>query len=410
MNIYIFLTFVIANFSLINTDQIQTIHRVKNVDCQDPDLNKSCKCYLNEEESILSMTCYTYLTRLKKMPDFSVESVIIHIAYTNWPEASESFLKTIYLDLSLNQIMYMSDLLFYRNLIFLNMSYNHLMEISPEICKLIGLKVLDLSNNQLSVLNMQDFVCESYTDFFNASNNYLVSNLEALYIGGNRIKFIENFDLIFFGMPILRRLELNFNQIRIINVTDLSENSKNVINKIKSAIEAFNYSSVFSDIINYRKHFWYSFDNNKIESVFFNFELIYNTYMSFLSIEKNLMMKFSSISMDVNPIKCDCGLYKDYSFLVNGPFNYSLYNFNLSQTHTVQTICFFEKDTGINLYSLILEKNWEIISHFCAIPFTLQTIKPDLNKKAKPNSSSFLRKGYFWFYIKLLVFYICLYV
>ena len=404
MNIYFFLTFFIVNLNLINT---QSIHRVKNVDCQDPGLNKSCKCYLNEEESIVSMTCYTYLTSLKKMPDFSVESVIIHIAYTDWPEASESFLKTIYLDLSLNQIMFMSDLLYYRNLIFLNMSYNHLMEVNPDICKLIGLKVLDLSNNQLSVLNMQDFVCESYTSLFNASNNYIVSDLEVLYIAGNRIKFIDSLDLLFFGMPILRRLDLSFNQLKIINVTELSDNSKNVINKTKFAIEAFNYSSVFADIINNRTHFWYSFDSNQLESVFFDFELIYNSFMSFLSIEKSLMMKFSLISLNENPIKCDCGLYKDISFLANGPFNYSMYNFNLSPTHMVRTMCFIKEDTNFTMYSLILEKKWEIISDFCAIPFTLQTMKPVLDKQAKSNSCSFLWAGFFgcmlncWYFIGL---------
>jgi hypothetical protein len=205
-------------------------------------------------------------------------------------------------------------------------------------------------------------------------------------------------------MPILKRLELDFNQLKTINVTELSDNSKNVINKTKYVIEAFNYSSVFADIINYRKEFWYSFDNNKIESVFFDFELIYNAYMSFLSIETNLMMKFSSISMDRNPIKCDCGLYKDMSFLANGPFNYSMNNFNLSQTHTVQTMCFIKEDTDFTMYSLILEKKWEIISDFCAIPFSLQTIKPDLDKQAKQaksNSCSFYGQG---FLVTFLIF------
>ena len=302
------------------------------------------------------------------MPNFSAEMVVIRSAYTQWPVGSESYLITKYLDLSYNKIFYIGYLAFFRNLIYLNISYNQIPEINPEICKLIDLKVLELSFNLLEVLHIQDFVCASDTSLFNTSTNYLVSDLEFLYLTGNKIKLINNLDLIFFGMPILNLLDLSYNRIKNINITHISNYTKNVVNKMKYVIDVFNYSRVFEQLIDSRRNFMYSFEHNNMESVKFNFELIYTIYLRILQANQNLFLKFSSILIDQNSIKCDCGLLKDMNFLVNGPFDYS--NIDLFYTYAEKTVCSTIKNKNINILSVILNKKWDIISEFCALPFS----------------------------------------
>jgi len=343
----------------------EVLSKVTKVDCADPELAKACVCVLDDQRDMIQIGCGNYLSdENNKLPDLPAQIVSAKKAYTRWPDVPKSYVNTGLLDLSINKIQKIGDLTNLKNLQYFNISFNLLTEINPQICTLKDLYVLDLSYNALEILYMEDFVCETDTSVFNTTSNYLFSNLEYVFLIGNKIKEINNLDLLLVGMPIISEFEISFNQIKHINISEVSVNSKNVIEKMNQVIKTYNNREYFANTISQRTEFGYFFTDNGIESVYFNFEGIYNAITDVIPISDNLLLRFSSILLDTNQIICDCGIYKDFNFLANGPFYESIYYSNLSSTFLAATQCSTVSDK-VSILSVLLDNKLDIVSSFC---------------------------------------------
>jgi hypothetical protein len=288
----------------------------------------------------MQMSCSSFLPDTSsKLPEIAATMVSVKKAYNKWPVISKTFQKTALLDLSVNKIDTIGDMSNLVSLQFLNISINSLTSVNPDICKLSNLYVLDLSFNLIETLRMEDFVCETTSNKLNKTTNYLFSNLEYLFLVGNKIKQILRLDLIFVAMPVLTELELAGNKITSININDLSVNSYNVLAKVRSVIDQYQNEDYFVEAISSRTEFYFGFTQNALQSVYFNFEAIYNGITSVISISDNLLIKFGSIDLEMNPINCDCNLYKDFDFIIDGPFGDSPYYSNFTDTLLVLTEC-----------------------------------------------------------------------
>lgn len=367
------LTLIGSFLLIINSPNVNC--KASKVDCKDAALTKSCTCVYDDQNSLMQMTCNSYLAdSSSKLPEIAAGMVSIKKAYNKWPAISKTFQKTAFFDVSLNKIDSIGDL---SNLIavqYMNLSLNAITKVNPDICKLANLFVLDLSYNQIEVLKFEDFVCETTSNKLNKNTNYLFSNLEYLFLIGNKIKQILRLDLIFVAMPLLTELELAGNEITSINVNDLSVNSYNVLAKLKAVIDQYNNEDYFIQGISSTTQFYFGFTQNLIQSVYFNFEAIYNGITSVIGISDNLLIKFGSIDLVMNPINCDCRLFKDFDFIVNGPFGDSQYYSNFTETLLVQTECANPNDNNAALnifYSVFNQETTE--STFCSADPTSST-------------------------------------
>ena len=359
------MSFFIFIFLLISLNSTKVLSKVSKLDCNDAELTKACVCVMDDQRNLVQIGCSNYLPEnSNKLPDLPAQIVSAKKAYTRWPDVPKSYVNTGLLDLSVNKIPRIGDLTNLKNLQYFNISFNLLDEINPEICVLKDLYVLDLSYNMLEVLKMESFVCETDSGVFNTTTNYLFSNLEYVFLIGNKIKQINNLDLMIVGMPILSTFDISFNQIKEINVSQVSVNSMNVIEKMNQVIKTYNNREYFANTISQRTEFGYYFTDNVIESIYFNFEGIYNAITDAIPISDNLLLRFSSILLETNKINCDCGIYKDFNFLVNGPFSESIYYSNISNTYLAATQCATISEK-ISILQVALENKQDIISTFC---------------------------------------------
>ena len=361
------MSYFIFMLLLISLNTTKTFSRVRKLDCNDAELTKLCECVMDVQNNyMVQIECSSYLSNeSNKLPDLQAQTVSAKKAYTKWPAVPKSYLKVVTLDLSINKITKIGDLTNLKNLQFLNISFNLLDEINPAICTLRDLYALDLSFNLLQVLKMENFVCETDSSVLSTKTNYIFSNLEYLFLLGNKIKQINNLDLLIVGMPILSSFDISFNQIKEINVSKLSVNSINVMKKLNQVIKAYNNREFFVNTISQRTEFVYCFSNNVIESLFFNFGEIYNFIADVIPITDNLLLRFSSILLENNRINCDCGLYKDFNFLVNGPFSESIYYSNLSEASIAATKCATISKNEISVLSTLLKNRSSMISSNC---------------------------------------------
>lgn len=362
----LWLTLIGSFLLIINSPNVNC--KSSKVDCKDAALTKSCSCSYEDQNSLMQMICNSYLPdSSSKLPEIAAAMVSVKKAYNKWPTISKTFQKTVVFDLSVNKIDSIGDLSNLLAVQYMNLSINSITKINPDICKLLDLFLLDLSYNQIEVLKIEDFVCETTSNKLNKNTNYLFSNLQYLFLIGNKIKQILRLDLIFVAMPLLTELELAGNEISSINVNDLSVNSYNVLAKVKSVIDQYNNEDYFIQGISSTTQFYFGFTQNLIQSVYFNFEAIYNGVTSVIGISDNLLIKFGSIDLVMNPINCDCHLFKDFDFIVNGPFGDSQYYSNFTETLLVQTECANPNDNNAALNMFYSVFNQETVENtFCS--------------------------------------------
>ena len=351
---------------LLTLNPVLILSKVVKLDCGDSSLNANgCSCFFEDQSKFLTMVCNTFLENdANKLPDLTATNVAVEQTYTHWPTISATYVNTTILDLSLNKIDSIGELSNLTNLQYLNLSSNLLTRINPKICRLLDLYVLDLSFNNIEILNIDDFVCETDTDVFNTNTSYLFSNLQYFFVIGNKIKQINKLDLIFTGMPLLNFFDVAFNKITSINISTLSENSENVLAKLGHIIELYDNQNYFNLAIKQNTEFFYSFSNNLITSAFFNLETLYSAIMDVLDIRESLLLKFSSIDFENNEnLNCDCNFFNDIDFMINGPFTElplysSIENSNISSTKCL------ENNVEIKIFYDILNEK-KNSSNFC---------------------------------------------
>lgn len=274
--------------------------------------NSACNCSFDEEQSSLIINCDSYLEQNHNIfPDITALEVVAINVFTKWPYIPESFNKTSYIHLEFNRIESIDELSNLNQLTYLNLSYNLLTRMNPDICKLKKLLALDLSFNMIQILDMQDFICGSGADL-----NGIMSSLRYLAVNNNKIKHLYSFDMFFIGMFWLRDFYINDNLIKYIIVDRISDQTANnlidELNKafhkndsIKTEFENAIYGVMFKSL---------NFSNNPIELVRFNFEIIFNSFTKIASIENYFYMKFSSI--ELKELNCDCNFFNDLKFLL----------------------------------------------------------------------------------------------
>ena len=303
-------------FSIVILLRAATNGVVVIADCKDNDFNAYCQCLYEETRDFLEMRCKSILdASLNKLPLYSVSIVRVINSYSHWPTISEEYQFTLSLILSENQIESIGDLTNLENLQFLNLSHNHINKIDKSLSTLKMLNQIDLSYNRLEEIRFEDLVIDCHKDAFSPNTDQIFSNLEFLFLIGNRIKQIYNFDLVFVGMPMLKVILMNSNMLTSIEVTDLSQQSLNVIKKANQALEINATYMQFISTDNQTGYF-YGFNANPISHVHFNFEAIFNEI--FTPFKVSFLKRFLAISVESvrEKVICDCNIYTDLMFLI----------------------------------------------------------------------------------------------
>jgi Leucine-rich repeat (LRR) protein len=310
----------------------------------------NCNCSIDNTSTNLVITCTDFSSDHENiLPNVSAKNVKVVSGLTKWPRIPDNFINTTRLDFSFNKIDLIGDLSNCPNLIVLNCSHNRLINIPKSLSQVRFLKTLDLNHNLIEVLDMELFMSVT----INATTHFYLSNIRYLYIAGNKIKIINNMDLFIFGMPFLVQVDLGFNQIEQINLRSLSQFSEN-INKIIT--ENYDPSIIVNDIYslgNKSQSYWFYIRNNRIENVDFGLMGLYITLKKIneqISVDY-LYLRFESIYLAANQIKCSCALFEDFNFLLNGPLNQSKYFKNLSKSPLAYTECKTSNNESINLIS-----------------------------------------------------------
>ena len=100
------------------------------------------------------------------------------------------------------------------------------------------------------------------------------------------------------------------------------------------------------------QNYWFYISHNRIEYVNFGFMGLFITLMRInanISIDY-VLVRFASIYLGYNQIKCSCALFDDFYFLVNGPLNKSQYFKNMSKNRLVYTECITKNKKIIKLF------------------------------------------------------------
>lgn len=363
-----------------------TIHiawlELKDYNCNDENLNIcSCKFDDNDIMHVLTMECSSYLhNRLNILPNLIINKLSVKNSFTSWPIIPSIYTNTtFYLDLSFNKIDSIGDLNYLDHIQFLNLSNNLITKINPRICSLKEMYIIDLRNNFLETLSIEDFICDTEQGSLEESDG-IFSVLEYIFLANNRIKYINNLDLVFVGMPILSVFDVSNNQLVEINIDQISQNSKNVLNKLSQAIQKFDNLESFMTPINQKTRYYYSFKNNSIQRVNFNFKMIYSAIMSILPISKNLFLRFISINLKSNNITCDCNLYDDISFILDE--DSSLLDLNINILKTYISILECKSKGNVKQIMVSLYNKYENESMFC----DKKIVKNDSNYFSSSNS------------------------
>ena len=169
-------------------------------------------------------------------------------------------------------------------------------------------------------------------------------------------------------MPVLFNFDLNSNLLTQINMSNLSEYSKNVLAKAKAMITLQNNSLYFDTFLTKQSGHTYTFNfnNNSLTNVFFNFKLLFALFNSVLPSENEYtLLKQAAINLSpTNPTRCDCGLYDDINFIMNGAYNSSLKPTSLDSSDFAKTSCLSE-NKSTNIYTMVLKKNYTFIRQIC---------------------------------------------
>ena len=319
------------------------------------DYNKTCFCFIDynvRTNMITLMVCPHYLpANASKLPDLPYGSVSIHKAYVNWPSVPESLQNTTSLDLSDNQITQFTNLTYLYNLVYFNLSHNAINKINPDICRVYNLTTFDLSHNALTYLEFQSFFCDQYS----------FSSLRYLNLKGNKLKEVNGFDLVFIGMPLLNYLDMSQNRFPNLTVRELSVESNKIISTVKDF--AASLPAYVWPYIKDNTNITINLSNNVIMYLKLNFEAIYSKISelkNYGNIENNLFLKFASVNLYADMIRCDCSIYKDFNFLVNGPFTKNIYYSYLETASISNTMCVY-KNINYNIVEEIQSKLIKVV-------------------------------------------------
>ena len=337
---FFILVFIIRNFLHA---YCQDFDFLTVIDCQYEAFNKSnCKCSM--ENNFLLISCNDHLDDDdNKLPNITAKYVKMYFGLTEWPYIPSYFNDTIYLDFSFNSIKSIEDFTNCPNLRMLNVSNNILTEIPKNLAQIRNLLILDLAYNLIEVVYMEYFISKYNSSTKNLRNEYFLSSLIYLFLGGNKIKVINNLDLLFFGLTQLNRFDLSFNEIKQLNIDGLSQYSKKLFQSEKIV---FKINPIYDS-------YFFLFNDNQIEYVKFGFKGLFDSLME-LNVQISvdfLYIRFSTIFLKNNKINCSCGLFDDLSFLVNGPLNKSQYFKNFSLTPLFFTECQTKNKKNINLFT-----------------------------------------------------------
>ena len=213
-----------------------------SIDCNEEIYNSNCNCSVDYTISNLLITCSEFLSNDEIiLPNNLAKKVKIVSGLNKWPNLPKNFFNRTKFDFSLNQINLIGDLSNCPNLIALDCSHNRLINIPKNLYQVRLLQTLNLDYTLIEVLDMELFM--SIT--INATHYYL-SNIRYLYLGGNKIKMINNMDLFIFGMPLLVQFDLSFNQITQINISSLSQHSYRMIKFIR---ENYDFNTLVREFI-----------------------------------------------------------------------------------------------------------------------------------------------------------------
>ena len=316
---------------------------VSSTDCNEEIYNSNCNCSFDYTSTKLVITCSDFSSNDEiKLPNISAKNVKVVSGLKKWPNLPKNFFYTTTLDFSLNQIELIGDLSNCPNLIVLNCSYNRLVNIPKYLYQVRLLQTLDLNSNLIEVLNMELFTSIK----INTTAYLYLSNLRYLYLGGNKIKLVNNMDLFIFGMPFLVQFDLSYNQITQINICSLSQYSYYYSNTlIRENYDSYaivnEIFSIGKDEYNKDRYYWFYISHNRIENV--NFGLM-GLFITLMHINANIsidyfLVRFTTIYLGANQIKCSCALFDDFYFLINGPLNKSQYFKNLTKSSLASTEC-----------------------------------------------------------------------
>ena len=322
-------------------------------------------------------------------------------SFDRWPMIPVDAKSIIALVLSANQIDSIDDLTNLDNLEFFNISYNRIRKINSSISTLQKLSYLDLSYNLLEEFRFEDLVPNTDENSFDFTKP-IFGSLSMLLLNGNQIKKIFNFDLVFVALPLCNFITLDYNMLTSLDVPVLSNQSQNVIKKVKQALAT---NDSYLDIFEFKKEerYYYGFRVNLIKRFNVNFKVILNDV--FIRFKKIFLTRFWSIALinEKYNFLCDCNTYLAFNFLIE----------QLGQVHgsekvpdgDIQSFVCFQKDSNkpLNLFDLI-NGNQVNGGNFCAGNSSEYKWNIyDLND-ASYSASFILKSGYFpQFFVEILI-------
>ncbi len=377
------------------------------IDCNDSELNTICQCAYDDTQDYIIMACQSILdASLNRLPPIAGTVVRVINSYDRWPIIPAAAIKTFALFLSENQIDSIGDLKNLAKLQYFNMSHNQIRKIDSSISTLTELYLLDVSFNLIEDFRFEDLVPNSDKNTFDSEP--IFSKLKYLILNGNRIKQIYNFDLVFTAMPVCNFVTLDLNMITNLDVTGLSHQSHNVIDKIKEALKT---NSSFLDVLlaQNTNGYYYGFNANLITSFNVNFREILNDI--FAPYRAIFFTRFLSISLvsESGKIICECNTILDISFLTERLVEV-FQNDKVPEGDLENFVCYKkDSDTALNLFSLISQNSLKT-SDFCdgqnlSTEYSNRTsVNPENTKKttnaikSSPNSSIFSLPSSYYFY------------
>jgi hypothetical protein len=373
------------------------------INCKNSQLNvNGCGCDFEESLNFSILECPSILEpNLNVLPSLPGDILRVINSFDRWPIIQVEAKSIVALVLSENQIDSIDDLTNLDNLEFFNISYNRIRKINSSISTLQQLSFLDLSFNLLEEFRFEDLVPNTDKNSFDFTQP-IFGSLSMLLLNGNQIKQVFNFDLVFVAMPLCNFITLDYNMLTSLDVPVLSNQSQNVIKKVKQALAT---NDSYLDIFEFKKEerYYYGFRVNLIKRFNVNFKVILNDV--FIRYKKIFLTRFLSISLvDEKYDKiCDCNTYLAFNFLVE-QLGQVYYNENVPYGDIQSLIC-LQKDSNkpLNLFDLINENQVDG-GNFCAGNSSEYKWNTHDENDASYSASFILKSGYFpQFFVEIII-------
>jgi hypothetical protein len=373
------------------------------INCKNSKLNvNGCGCDFEESLNFSILECPSILEpNLNVLPSLPGDILRVINSFDRWPIIQVEAKSIVALVLSENQIDSIDDLTNLDNLEFFNISYNRIRKINSSISTLQQLSFLDLSYNLLEEFRFEDLVPNTDKNSFDFTQP-IFGSLSMLLLNGNQIKQVFNFDLVFVAMPLCNFITLDYNMLTSLDVPVLSNQSQNVIKKVKQALAT---NDSYLDIFEFKKEerYYYGFRVNLIKRFNVNFKVILNDV--FIRYKKIFLTRFLSISLvDQKYDKiCDCNTYLAFNFLVE-QLGQVYYNENVPYGDIQSLIC-LQKDSNkpLNLFDLINENQVDG-GNFCTGNSSEYKWNTHDENDASYSASFILKSGYFpQFFVEIII-------